>query len=241
MTFNTFSPKTYSLSSGVKSLYHPRGNNTIHGSNGNDTIHGGNGNETIYGNNGNDTIYGNNGNDTIYGGNGNDILFGNNGNDTISGGNGDDILYGGNGNDTLSGGHGNDILVGGSGFDTLTGGAGFDTFRFGSNGVNFGSSNLGVDTITDFSTSEDKISLSKSTFSQLHSSIGDGFSVFSDFEVVTTDTAAAESHALIVYNSSNGALFYNENSGSHGLGNGGQFATINNHSSLSSSNFTIVA
>jgi Ca2+-binding RTX toxin-like protein len=243
MTFNT-SPysadKTYSLNSGVKNLFHPRGHNTIYGSNRNDTIHGSHGNDTIYGNNGNDTIYGNSGDDILYGGNGNDTIYGGNGNDTIYGNHGDDILYGGNGNDNLSGGHGNDILVGGTGNDTLTGGAGCDTFRFTSNGVNFGASNLGVDTITDFSSNEDKISLSKATFSQLHSSIGDGFNVFTDFAVVSDDTAAAESHALIVYNCFNGSLFYNENGSSHGFGDGGQFAEIK-YTALTSSNFTIVA
>jgi serralysin len=192
-------------------------------------------------NKGNDKLYGGKGNDKLYGGKGNDILKGGKGNNILKGGKGNDTIYGNNGNDTLYGGNGNDILVGGGGYDTLTGGAGCDTFRFASNGMKFASSNLGVDTIKDFSSSEDKIGLSKSTFAALHSSTGNGFSYAGDFAVVTSDAAAAESKALIVYNSSNGYLFYNENGGSHGLGNGGHFATISNHTSLTSNNFTIIA
>jgi Ca2+-binding RTX toxin-like protein len=224
---------------GNDKLYGGKGNDNLSGGKGNDIIYGGKGNDNANGGKGNDTIYGGKGNDNLYGGKGNDTIYGNNGNDNLYGNNGNDILYGGSGHDNLYGGNGNDILVGGGGYDTLTGGNGYDTFRFASNGVKFASSNLGVDTITDFNSSQDKIGLSKSTFSALHSSTGNGFSSAGEFAVVNSDAAAAESKALIVYNSSNGYLFYNENGGSHGLGNGGHFATISNHSSLGSNNFTI--
>ncbi|MBC1269455.1 putative Ig domain-containing protein, partial [Trichormus variabilis FSR] len=78
----------------------------------------------------------------------NNSLSGGDNNDTLNGGDGDDILNGGNGNDTLIGGNGNDTLVGGVGSDKLTGGAGNDKFVF-------NSLSEGIDTITDFSSTND--------------------------------------------------------------------------------------
>ncbi|OCQ97777.1 hypothetical protein BCD64_06680 [Nostoc sp. MBR 210] len=64
----------------------------------------------------------------------------------LSGGDHDDTLNGRDGNDTLVGG--NDTVVGGAGSDRLTGGTGSDKFVFSSLGE-------GIDTITDFSSTED--------------------------------------------------------------------------------------
>jgi V8-like Glu-specific endopeptidase len=64
---------------------------------------------------------------------------------------GDSTLYGQDGNDTLVGKGGNDYLWGGKGADTMTGGAGADFFAWGIGD--------GVDTVTDFSVSEDFIRL----------------------------------------------------------------------------------
>lgn len=66
----------------------------------------------------------------------------------------DDVLVGGRKNDRLNGGAGNDVLVGKFGKDTLTGGAGRDRFVY--ENVRDRS-----DQMTDFSTSEDVIDLSK--------------------------------------------------------------------------------
>jgi hypothetical protein len=71
------------------------------------------------------------------------------------------VLSGGDGNDTLYGGDGNDTLYGGQGNDSLYGGKGADTFSYGSydsKGIS-NTSNDGVDTIYDFSRSEDKIAI----------------------------------------------------------------------------------
>ena len=102
--------------------------------------------------NGGQDVAGTNGNDYIAGGNGKDILRGRAGADTLLGNNGNDILYGEAGNDILNGGNGTDILYGGLGNDNLTGGNGPDTFVF--------AAGEGTDTITDFSSSNDKIGLS---------------------------------------------------------------------------------
>ena len=56
---------------------------------------------------------------------------------------------------------------------------------------------------------------------------------------MTTDTTAANSVGEIVYNSSNGRLFYNPNGATAGFGQGGLFATLTNIPVLSSSDFII--
>ena len=81
----------------------------------------------------------------------------------IEGNDGNNTLSGLAGNDTLIGGAGNDTLIGGLGNDTLTGGSGADTFKF--DMVLNASTNL--DTITDFVSGTDKISLSKSIFKSI--------------------------------------------------------------------------
>ncbi|SPJ25488.1 DUF4214 domain-containing protein [Palleronia abyssalis] len=75
------------------------------------------------------------------------------GDDTIDGGAGDDLLVGGDGDDEVMGGEGNDILAGGAGEDTLTGDEGADEFHF--------DITASEDTITDFTSGEDVISLLK--------------------------------------------------------------------------------
>ncbi len=150
------------------------------------------------------------------GGLGNDRLIGNTLNNNLNGGAGNDILNGGAGNDTL---------VGGLGTDNLVGGAGNDQFVF--NGTTaFSATTFGLDNIADFSAG-DKIVLSKTVFTALTSVAGAGFSVASDFAVVTDDADAAISSARIVYNAVFGSLFYNQNGSDAGFGTGGEFASVN--------------
>ena len=78
-----------------------------------------------------------------------DTIKGGAGVDTLLGGEGNDKLYGEKGNDSLVGGKGEDSLWGGAGSDILTGGAGKDVF--------FYDSGDGDDTITDYSSSLDKV------------------------------------------------------------------------------------
>jgi Ca2+-binding RTX toxin-like protein len=206
------------------------GSDTLSGDEGNDSLQGGIGADTVSGGNGNDTLVGDDGNDLVEGGAGNDALFGGNDNDTLNGGEGNDIANGGQGNDSLNGGIGN---------DTLTGSSGADIFAFRS-GVRFNPS-IGVDNITDFSGVEgDQIQLSKTTFTALQSFNGINFSSPADFAVVTSNTAAEASNAVIVYNSTTGELFYNTNGSSPGFGEGGSFAVLNGAPALSPSNFLII-
>ncbi|MFM6021348.1 MAG: M10 family metallopeptidase C-terminal domain-containing protein, partial [Dolichospermum sp.] len=143
------------------------------------------------------------------------------GNDRLIGNTLNNRLDGGAGNDTLVGAAGDDTLVGGLGTDQLIGGAGNDQFVF--NGTAAFSAAYGLDNIADFSAG-DKIVLSKTVFTALTSVAGAGFSVASDFAVVTD--AAEISSALIVYNSVSGGIFYNQNGAAAGFGTGGEFASV---------------
>ncbi len=205
-----------------------QGDDTITGTNGDDTINAGEGNNQVFGLAGKDTITAGSGDDQIDGGSGDDIIWAGSGDDRIFGGAGNDILAGEGSDDRIEGGNGNDTLIGGAGNDKLTGGLGSDRFTFDTNSP-FNARTLGIDTITDFNFSQDFIVIDQTTFNAFAASAAtptgkaiDG----KDFAVVTSDGAAGSSSALIVYNSNSGALFYNQNKATTGLGTGGQFATL---------------
>jgi uncharacterized delta-60 repeat protein len=250
---------------GADSIVGDRGNDFLYGGNGNDTISGGEGSDYINGGYGDDSLFGDGlGEDTLFGDIGNDYLrslggvgklFGGDGNDTLigdsgcilNGGNGDDNLFagrdstltGGDGNDTLTGygvfdiltgGNGNDILFS-NGYSTVTGGAGNDTF-----GGFFDRRNV----FTDFQVGTDKISLNKSVFSALQSLKGNGFSVASDFAVVSNSAAVDSSKALIVYDTQTGNLTYNLDREVVGLGNRDEFVKLQGTPNLTASDFVII-
>lgn len=93
--------------------------------------------------------------------------------------------------------------------------------------------------ITDFGDGTDLISLDQTTFSSLKSNAGVGFSNAQEFAVVSEDSLVASSDASILYSSSTGNLFYNENGADAGLGNGGHFATLISGVNLLAANFQI--
>jgi Ca2+-binding RTX toxin-like protein len=170
---------------------------------------------------------------------GNDRVAAGSGNDVINGGEGNDSLHGGGGGDVLIGAGGADSLNGGQGFDRLFGQAGADRFVFDSGAI-FTSGAFGIDTIMDFVTGEaDHIVLDKTSFTALTSAAGNGFSVPAEFSSVALSTLAATSAALIVYDTSTGGLYYNQNGNAAGFGIGGQFATLLGHPSLSAADFII--
>ena len=187
---------------------------------------------------GNDSLYGGDDYDQMYGGEGNDYLSGQNGIDYLNGEEGDDFLKGENDWDFLNGGEGNDTLLGGYGNDRLRGNLGNDTFSFNTYLV-FNSDTIGIDIIYDFGDGNDVIELDKTTFTALSSHAGLGFSKNSEFAIVGDDSLVATSQAYILYSSSTGNLFYNENGADAGLGNGGQFATLRDNPDLLANNFQI--
>ena len=173
------------------------------------------------------------GDDILFGTECQDNISGLTGDDYIRGGAGDDHLFGNEGNDALIGNAGDDFLHGGAGDDILTGGQGNDRFIFG-DAQPFNAVALGIDRINDFTPEEDLIGLSKATFINL----GTDFS--SAFDTVADDVAAEGSVASIIYNTSNGKLFYNANGVGTGFGDGGQFASVFDQPNLSAENFTLI-
>ncbi|MGV0105590.1 Integrin beta subunit VWA domain-containing protein [Nostoc sp. DSM 114160] len=193
---------------------------------------------------GNHYIDGGAGSDILFGGSGADIIDGGSDDDNLLGGKGDDILFGSSGKDILSGNQGNDYLQGDSGDDLLEGGAGADKFGF-ATGSKFNIRELGVDVITDFNPKQDKIQLSKSTFTALSNSVFPTQLNSADFATVTNDTLAASSSAAIVYNSANGSLFYNPNRSADDfaeINSGGKFAQLDAISfpTLTTASFEVV-
>jgi Calx-beta domain/RTX calcium-binding nonapeptide repeat (4 copies) len=150
------------------------------------------------------------------------------------------VLKGNSANNLLNGGAGNDNLTGNGGNDTLTGGLGNDRFNFVSKS-SFLVNDFGLDTITDFTITSDKIGLSKTTFNVLTSVVGNGFSQASNFAIVANNSLVAASSAFIVYSSGTGSLFYNQNGNLSGLGTGAKFATLTSNPILTANDFVIVA
>jgi serralysin len=169
------------------------------------------------------------GDDVLFGTDCKDRISGLAGNDYIRGGAGNDRLFGNEGKDALIGNAGKDILNGGAGDDILTGGMGKDRFVFGDS-IPFNTASLGVDRINDFTPGEDLIGLSKAAFPNL----GNEF-----FGTITEDASAGSSAAAIIYNTSNGKLFYNNNGIESGFGDGGQFANIFGQPTLSAQDFIL--
>jgi Ca2+-binding RTX toxin-like protein len=220
------------------------GDDTLHGGTDNDYLSGGADNDSLYGETGNDTLYGEAGNDRLVGDAGTDSLFGGADSDTLYGGSDSDYLYGDAGTDTLYGDAGNDTLYGGAGNDTLYGGADNDKFYFGTP-FTFPPAAattvpaLGRDIIGDFVTGIDKIVLSKSTFTNVTTTLG----MLSNFAIVSDDNVAlnGKSSAAILYSASTRNLFYNENGLLGGLGaNGGNFAMVVGLSNLVANDFMVV-
>jgi Ca2+-binding RTX toxin-like protein len=148
-------------------------------------------------------------------------------NDSIVGSNGNDTLYGENGTDTLRGGNGDDILTGGNGNDRLYGGGGTDTFAF-------NSPNEGIDTIYDFNPTNELIRVSPDYYN-----FGGGLSVgvlsASQFTIGASATTSAQ---RFIYNSTTGALFFDQDGSASGF-NQVQFAVLTAGLSLTNNNFVV--
>ncbi|MDY7004672.1 MAG: choice-of-anchor I family protein [Cyanobacteriota bacterium] len=212
------------------------GNDTISGLGGSDTISGSAGNDDINGNRGDDRVSGGDGDDRVNGGFESDIIFGNNGDDTLIGRLGNDRMLGGPGEDILSGGIGRDRINGGADDDILTGGASIDRFIFAANSE-FSEASLGIDEITDFNPDLDLILLDLTTFTEITTTSGED--IGDEFAIVESNGDAASSEAIVVYNSSNGGLFYNANGSDGGFGDGGRFATLTGTPTISAEDFVI--
>ncbi len=162
--------------------------NYLRGGSGTDTIHGGAGDDFIYG-----SSFAQNANgDQLYGGDGNDVI----------------TAFGGNG--LLDGGAGNDLLLGGNGSDTLTGGSGADTFLF-ITPPGGGS----ADTITDFASGLDKISLDGGAMPALGAS-GNFSAGDPRFYAAPGASTAHDGGDRVIYDTTTGNLWYDADGGSAG-------------------------
>ena len=166
--------------------------------------------------------------------------------ENATGGRGDDVLIGnslantllgGVGSDRLLGLAGADLLAGGLGQDLLVGGAGADGFRFAS-GSAF-SVGMGDDCIADFVSGEDKIQLSKKTFSSIASGVA---SPLTSFAMVGDDSLVDASPAVIVYSAASGGLFYNLDATFTGASKVFEFASLATMPpALFASDFVVIA
>lgn len=222
---------------GVDRLEGGSGADRLEGGSGNDTLNGGDGADSLYSGPGDDSLSGGNDNDTyfvespadliienlnagsdtvkstsstftlgdnverlILTGSGSIAGTGNGLNNTLTGNSGSNTLSGLNGNDTLAGGSGNDTLYGGSGLDRVAGGAGTDIFVFDT----VLNATTNVDTITDFSATDDTMWLEHDIFTNINL----GALAAAAFYSGAGAQAATTPSERIVYNITNGALFY---------------------------------
>jgi VCBS repeat-containing protein len=161
-------------------------------------------------------ITGSTGNDTInLTGTVEDLTFLAAGNDTIFAGAGNDTIFGQNGDDLIHGGDGNDLLYGMGGSNTLF----FDTAL---------DSTLNVDRAMNFNANQDKLSLSTAVFAAV--GVGSGTLAAAAFQQVNTGGTgdvsglSATADARIIYDSSTGGLYYDDNGGS--LADATKFAVL---------------
>jgi Ca2+-binding RTX toxin-like protein len=157
----------------------------------------------------------------------NEQFNGNAGNDLINGNDGNDKLDGSDGNDTLNGGNGNDTLTGGIGDDTLTGGAGVDVFKF----MNL----IGIDKITDFVVIDDTIQLENAEFTALSAT---GTLSVDFFRSGAGVTSAADSNDFLIYNKTDGKLYYDADA--NGAGASVQIALLGTGLVLTNADFIVI-
>ena len=178
--------------------------------------------ENLFGSDAGDKIYGDDNANALSGSHGKDVIFGNGGNDSLNGGDDSDKLNGGAGNDRLKGDAGNDVLRGGGGADQFR-------FTLKPNATN-------VDVITDFTHGEDKIAFEDRVFTALGSAI-----TSNEFIAKLSGHAATSATQHLIYDKSNGQLWYDTN----GSANGGaslvaQLGTTSAHpTNLTYSDFAI--
>ncbi|WP_099069623.1 calcium-binding protein [Nostoc linckia] len=161
---------------------------------------------------------------------GNNSIAGGTGNDNLNGGAGNDTITGGGGNDILTGGSGNDLLVGGSGNDTLTGNDGADIYRFTAPSDR-------LDTIIGFSgAAGDKIQISAVSFG---GGLVAGNLTPDRFRSGAGITTANTANQRFIYNTTNGALFYDAD-GSLGGSAPLQIATLSGNPALNNTNLVVI-
>ena len=147
----------------------------------------------------------------------------------LTGNDGNNVLRGLDGKDGINGGAGDDTLYGGAGADKLTGGLGNDKFVFDSMTVS-----ADADTITDFTTGQDKIVFDRSVFTAFAPDAAGPVSA-AEFHVGTAATTASQH---LIYNDVSGVLYYDAD----GLDGAAQvrIATLTGHPALALSDLLLI-
>lgn len=215
-----------------------QGNNLLNGLDGNDILDGGNGVDTLVGGLGDDIYIVNDQTETI-------IENVNEGMDTIEskftytlGDNIENLTLTSNNsinatgnslNNSLRGNDADNVLNGGAGANILTGGLGHDSFQF----TVAGSFN----TLTDFTVADDTIVLKQDVYSSFNTL---GTLNSSWFKSGSGLTSASDSDDYLIYDSTTGALYYDELGDTIGSASAIQIATLNAGLNLTNSDFVIV-
>jgi Ca2+-binding RTX toxin-like protein len=190
------------------------------------------------------------------------------GGDVITGSSGTDFLWGLGGNDTIRGGDGNNFIHGGPGNDVLIGGLGQDEFFF-DNKLN---KNTNVDTIKHFTPSKfnsHNVLVSAGDHICLAEHVANGFATHSTTHLFYWGENTGKFHSSafvhgpnthehplrahnssqhILYNETNGRLYYDPDGSGH-FDRGGhfvnlapiEFAVLSGHPHLTYHDFTIIA
>jgi beta-glucanase (GH16 family) len=162
-----------------------------------------------------------------------EMRTGTSGNDQLVGGIGPDNIDGKAGNDSINGTAGDDRINGGYGNDMLTGGTGKDTFIF----ADTLNKTKNLDTITDFSVADDSMWLENTIFQKLEMGtlsepgmLNQGFFTIGD--------KAKDSNDYLIYNKTNGYLYYDADGS--GKGAAVAFAKLTINLALTEMDFYIV-
>jgi Ca2+-binding RTX toxin-like protein len=147
------------------------------------------------------------------------VVHGSGENDTVIGTPFDDVLHGGEGDNTL---------IGGLGDDTLTGGPGADRFVF-------RSPDEGIDTIINFSLSDDVLVINVDAF---EGGLEAGQELHSSQFVAGVDPQASAAHGQFLYDTGSGALYWDVDG--EGPQDRVQLAYLTDTPELTAANFELV-
>ena len=148
--------------------------------------------------------------------------------------------------DLIIGGNGNDTLIGGLGKDTLTGGAGDDFFVFNSRPDSRSYYNYfyNTDIITDFVSGRDHLQFSKSVFTGLNTTAGQGNGtplIVSEFVSSPTATRGGTAASHLIYNNLSGTLYYDADAYGSGIAVKVAILGTTTHPALAAADILIIA
>jgi Ca2+-binding RTX toxin-like protein len=127
---------------------------------------------------------------------------------SITGGAGADTITGGSAADTINGGGGADVITAGAGADSLTGGAAADTFIYTAAAQSGG---VSVDTITDFTTTSDKLRVTLDYSAQTVGVVVNATVTTAVAGLTNAQAALTGERGQYIYDTTNSRLYVNVN------------------------------